>query len=324
MKAKIAGTGSYLPSKILTNADLEKMVDTTDEWILQRVGISSRHIATGHETNAFMATEAAKKALAVSGCAIDQIDLIIVATSTADHAMPSVAVEVQANLGNTHAMCFDLSAACSGFVYGLSVIKQFFATGAVKNALLIGSERMSRVIDWSDRSTCVLFGDGAGACVFTADETRGILSVKSHADGREKDSLFIQPRFPNDPFSDLPCGKVDAYLQMEGSKVFKAAVNMLGEVALEVLQEEGLTQKDLDWLVPHQANLRIIMATAKKFDLPEEKVVLTLAHQGNTSAASVPMALDVAVRDGRIRPNDLLLLEAFGSGFVWGAALVRY
>ncbi len=339
MKAKIAGTGSYLPSKILSNAELEKMVETSDEWIVQRVGIFSRHIASlPHETNVFMASEAAKKALEMSGVLPQDLDLIIIATSTPDDAMPSTAVSVQALLGNTKAMCFDMSAACSGFIYGLSVIKQFFATGASKKALLIGSERMSRVIDWTDRSTCVLFGDGAGACVFTADENFGILSTQNHSDGRERDALYIKghlnsetPEFikqaacslPNTLQSCLDLEK-DVYLHMEGSRVFKSAVNMLGEVALGVLAQENLLPEDLDWLVPHQANLRIIMATAKKLNLPEEKIIITLTHQGNTSAASVPMALDHAVRAGKIKSGDLLLLEAFGSGFVWGAALVRY
>lgn len=335
MKAKIAGTGSYLPSKILSNADLEKMVETSDEWIIQRVGISSRHIASlPHETNVFMASEAAKKALEQSGLSAQDLDLIIVATSTPDDAMPSTAVSVQAILGNTQAMCFDMSAACSGFIYGLSVIKQFFATGASKKALLIGSERMSRVIDWTDRSTCVLFGDGSGACVFIADEHVGILSTESHSDGREREALYVKghlnnqtPEFIKQASSSLQTCidlEKDVYLHMEGSRVFKSAVNMLGDVAQSVLAQENLSPEDLDWLVPHQANLRIIMATAKKLNLPEDKVIITLTHQGNTSAASVPMALDHAVRAGKIKSGDLLLLEAFGAGFVWGAALVRY
>ncbi len=331
MKAKIAGTGSYLPQRVLTNAELEKMVETSDEWIRQRVGITSRHIATHHESNVFMSTQAAKKALDMANVSPEEIDLIIVATSTPDHAMPSTATEVQAQLGCHRAFCFDMSAACSGFIYGMSVIQQFFATGAVKKALLIGSERMSRVVDWSDRSTCVLFGDGAGACVFTVSpsESEGVLSVKVHADGREKECLFISSHLSQEPGfesteSTESLNFSNPHLKMEGPKVFKAAVNMLGEVALEVLEDQGLSAGDLDWLVPHQANLRIILATAKKFNLPEEKVVLTLDQQGNTSAASVPMALDTAVRDGRVKPGDLLLLEAFGSGFVWGAALVRY
>jgi len=333
MKAKIAGTGSYLPTKILTNADLEKMVETSDEWILQRVGISSRHIASlPHETNVFMATEAAKKALEMANISAQDLDLIIVATSTPDDAMPSTAVSVQALLANTQAMCFDMSAACSGFIYGLAVIKQFFATGALKKALLIGSERMSRVIDWTDRSTCVLFGDGAGACVFTADLTSGILSTQNHSDGREREALYVKghlnhqtPEFINSNSlqSSLDLEK-DVYLHMEGSRVFKSAVNMLGEVALGVLAQENLLPENIDWLVPHQANLRIIMATAKKLNLPESKIIITLTHQGNTSAASVPMALDHAVRAGKIKSGDLLLLEAFGAGFVWGAALVKF
>jgi len=335
MKAKIAGTGSYLPSKILSNAELEKMVETSDDWIIQRVGISSRHIASlPHETNVFMASEAAKKALEISGISAQDLDLIIIATSTPDDAMPSTAVSVQAVLGNTQAMCFDMSAACSGFIYGLSVIKQFFATGTSKKALLIGSERMSRVIDWTDRSTCVLFGDGAGACVFTADQDAGILSTQNHSDGREREALYVKghlnsetPEFIKQASSSLQSCidlEKDVYLHMEGSRVFKSAVNMLGEVALGVLAQENLLPEDLDWLVPHQANLRIIMATAKKLNLPEEKIIITLTHQGNTSAASVPMALDHAVRAGKIKAGDLLLLEAFGAGFVWGAALVRY
>lgn len=336
MRAKIAGTGSYLPTQVLSNADLEKIVDTSDEWILQRVGISSRRIASSTETNVFMSTQAARKALAMANIDPAELDLIIVATSTPDHAMPSTAVEVQAALGSRKAFCFDMSAACGGFIYGLSVIKQFFATGEVKKALLIGAERMSRVVDWSDRSTCVLFGDGAGAAVFVVSEDskqEGILSVKVHADGGEKDALYISNHLADQSRLEIEINSssnsnsnsnLNPHLHMDGPRVFKAAVNMLGEVALEVLQDQNIAPEDIDWLVPHQANLRIILGTAKKLDLPEEKIVLTLGQQGNTSAASVPMALDIAVRDGRIQPGNLLLLEAFGSGYVWGAALVRY
>jgi len=326
----------------LSNADISKWVDTSDEWILQRVGISSRCIADESETSVFMATQAAVQALSKAGVSPEEIELIIVATSTADHAMPSTAVEVQAQLGNTAATCFDLNAACSGFIYGLLIIQQFFATGRIKKALLIGAERMSRVVDWSDRSTCVLFGDGAGACVFQSNNLleennnksnleRGILSVKTYSDGREKDLLYVRPHFSssanftsNGFNKDVKEANLLPYLFMEGNKVFKTAVNKLEAAALDILNENNISSDQVDWLVPHQANLRIILATAKKLNLPEEKIILTLAEQGNTSAASVPMALDSGVRSGKILKNNLLLLEAFGAGFVWGSALIRF
>lgn len=321
MKPKIVGTGSYLPEKILTNKDLEKLIDTSDEWIQQRVGISSRHIAAGHETTGFMAAEAAKRALDMAGVSPQEIDLVLVATSTPDQMMPSTACSVQAALGCDKAFAFDLSSACAGFLFGLSVAQQYFSSGTVKNVLLIGSERNSRLVDWTDRSTCVLFGDGAGAAVLQAHPEDGVLATRMHTDGTCGSQLYVSDHFSTDAMS----GELHSpTMQMEGNRVFKAAVNMLGQVAVETLNDLGMTQADLDWLVPHQANKRIIMATAKKFDIPEEKVVLTLKHHGNTSAASVPLALDVAVRDGRIKPDDILLLEAFGAGYSWGAAIVKF
>lgn len=321
MKPKIVGTGGYLPRKILSNLDLEKMVETSDEWIQQRVGISNRHIASSDETTAFMATEAAKRALDMAGLDPAEIDMILVATSTPDQMMPSTACSVQASLGCDKAFAFDLASACSGFVYGMSVVQQYFTAGTVKNVLLIGSERNSCLVDWSDRSTCVLFGDGAGAAVFTAHPEDGILATRLHSDGRALSQLYTTEHFPKDGLQNC-ITKPNFY--MEGSKVFKAAVNMLGQVAVQTLADLGMTQADIDWLVPHQANKRIIMATAKKFNIPESKVILTLADQGNTSAASVPLALDTAIRDGRIKPGDILLLEAFGAGYSWGASIVKY
>lgn len=322
MRAKISGTGSYLPKTIMTNHDLAQKLETSDEWIRQRVGIISRHIASGEETNTFMATEAAKKALTAAKVSAEQIDLIIVATSTSELIMPSMATQVQGALGiQHHCMAFDISAACTGFVYALGIANQFFNSGAVKHAIVIGAERMSRVLNWEDRATCVLFGDGAGAVVLSASDEPGIIATRMHSDGVNKELLFIPNNLATQPFSALV---PEAHLMMEGNKVFKHAVNMLEEVVDQILVDSGFSKTDVDWLVPHQANERIITATAKKLDMPMTKVVLTLSHHGNTSAASVPLALDAAVKDGRIKRGDLLLLEAFGAGFVWGAALVRY
>lgn len=319
--AKISGTGSYLPETIMTNDDLATRVDTSDEWIRQRVGIISRHIASNKESNAFMATEAAKKALEAAELSAEQIDLIIVATSTSDLIMPSMATQVQGALGIENCIAFDISAACTGFVYALGVANQFFNNGAVKHALVIGAERMSRVVNWNDRSTCVLFGDGAGAVVLSQSNEPGIIATRMHSDGVNKELLYVPNKLGTDAFSLVA---PEAHLLMEGNKVFKHAVNMLEEIVDQILEDSGLSKNDVDWLVPHQANERIIAATAKKLDMPMSKVVLTLPHHGNTSAASVPLALDAAVRDGRIKRGELLLLEAFGAGFVWGAALVKY
>ena len=320
MKARIAGVGAYLPKRILTNAEISTFVDTSDEWIRERVGIRERRIAEGHETNAFMATEAAKAALVHAGLSPQDLDLIVVTTSTPDHMMPGVACSVQASLG---ASCpaFDLNAACGGFIYGLHTIKQFFDAGSVRHVLLIGSELMSRILDWTDRSTCVLFGDGAGAVLWSATDEPGILASRIFADGLHRELLYVSPHLRADPFAQTcPVPK----LKMEGSKVFRVAVEKLGELVDVILKEANCTQDQIDFLVPHQANERIIAATAKKLNLPMEKVILTLGLHGNTMSATIPLALADAVHSGKIKRGDLLLFEAFGAGFVWGASLVRY
>jgi 3-oxoacyl-[acyl-carrier-protein] synthase III len=312
MRAKIVGTGSYLPQRVVTNEQLSERVDTSDEWIKQRVGIASRHIGASHETTSYMAAEA------------DQIDLIIVATSTPDDLMPSTASRLMLALGIVGCPAFDVSAACSGFIYALTIADQFFKTGAVRHALIVGSDSMSRVVDWSDRRTCVLFGDGAGAVVLGPSDTeQGILSAHIHADGQFRDLLYVPNVLKSYDTPDTPVCE-SAYLAMEGSKVFKHAVSLLDEIVHEALAVHQLSVSDIDWLIPHQANERIIVAAANKLGIPMDRVVVTLGSQGNTSAATVPLALDVAVRDGRVKSGDLLLLEAFGAGFVWGAVLVRY
>ncbi len=309
--AKIAGTGSYLPKTILSNADLAERVDTTHEWILERTGIVSRHIASLSETTTEMAVAAAKKALAAANTLPNEIDLIVVATCTPDKNFPSTACHVQQALDIPPCPAFDLQAACSGFVYGVSVVDQFIRSGHTKKALLIGAESMSRVVDWQDRRTCILFGDGAGAVVIEAAETPGILATQVSADGREKDILFLD----NSP---------GATLQMQGNSVFKLAVNQLDKIAGKILADQNLTIAALDWLIPHQANIRIIQATAEKLGLPMEKVILTLDHHGNTSAASIPLALDIGIQQQKVKRGQLLLLEAFGGGLTWGSALIRY
>ncbi len=319
--AVITGTGSYLPENILTNAELAKTVDTSDEWIQQMVGIKSRHIASVNETTSYMATMAGKDALKSANMDFSQIDLVLVATSTAEDKMPSTAVKVQGALGPSKCMAFDINAACSGFIYGLEVAWNFIKSGVYKNILLIGAESMSKVVDWSDRSTCVLFGDGAGAVILSAgaeepkdNSKSGIIASKMFTDGSYRDLLYI----PGHP-------QAENFLAMEGNRVFKHAVTYLQEAVTEVLAGiDGISYSDIDWLIPHQANLRIIVAAAKKLKLSMDKVVLTLPEHGNTSAASVPLALDVAVKSGKVKKGELLLLEAFGSGFVWGAVLVRF
>ncbi|MCX7122217.1 MAG: ketoacyl-ACP synthase III [Gammaproteobacteria bacterium] len=320
MKARIAGVGAYLPKRVLTNAELSTFVETSDEWIQERVGIRERRIAEGHETNAFMASEAGKAALLHAGLSAEDLDLIIVTTSTPDHMMPGVACSVQANLG---AACpaFDLNAACGGFIYGLHTAKQFFDAGSVRHVLLVGSELMSRILDWTDRSTCVLFGDGAGAVVLSASETPGILASRIFADGMHRDLLYVSPHLRADAFAtDCPVPQ----LKMEGNKVFRVAVEKMGELVDLILKEANCTQDQIDFLVPHQANERIITATAKKLNLSMDKVILTLGLHGNTMSATIPLALADAVHTGKIKRGDLLLFEAFGAGFVWGASLVRY
>ncbi len=319
-KASISGVGFYLPERILTNQELSTMVETSDEWIKERVGIAERHIASSEETNAFMATHAAKMALDHAGISAAELDLIIVATSTPDHLMPGVAAEVQYRLQASCA-AFDVNAACGGFIYGMHVAKQFFDAGSARHILLIGSELMSRIIDWTDRSTCVLFGDGAGAIVLSASEAPGIIASKIFADGSYRNLLKTSAQFRDDPFKGS-CH--DSKLSMEGNKVFRFAVEKLEEVVDVILAEAGLKQDQIDWLIPHQANARIISATAKKLNLSMDKVVLTLAKQGNTTAASIPLALADAVLSGKVKRGDVLLFEAFGAGFVWGASIVKF
>lgn len=319
--SRISGTGSYLPEKILSNADLEKIVDTSDEWIFTRTGISERRIAAKEETAASMAEAASKHALNEAGVKGEEVDLIIVATTTPSKQFPGAAILLQDRLGAGGCVAFDLNAsACAGFSYGLSIADQYIKTGAAKNALVVGSEVMSRVLDWTDRATCILFGDGAGAVMLTASEEPGIMSTHLHADGQYADMLY------------LPCGwrseedKSDEkpFMKMEGNALFRVAVNTLGKLFDETLEANNLEKSEIDWLVPHQANLRIIKSMAKKLSLPMDRVATTLQHHGNTSSASIPLALDAFVRSGDIKRGDLLLLEGFGGGLSWGSALVRY
>jgi 3-oxoacyl-[acyl-carrier-protein] synthase-3 len=319
MYSRIIGTGKYLPERILTNFDLEKMVDTSDEWIRTRTGIKERHIAADNQATSDLACAAARVAIADAGITPDDIDLIIVGTTTPDLIFPNVACLVQEKLGVGGAPAFSVEAACSGFLYAFSVADQFIRGGQVKRALVIGAETMSRIIDWTDRETCVLFGDGAGAVVLEASETASVLYTKLGADGHYRDLLYASSGVSYKP----PVGDSGA-LRMKGNEVFKVAVKTLERMVDDVIAENGLEKGEIDWLVPHQANIRIIQATAKRLRMPMERVVLTVQEHGNTSAASVPMALDTAIRDGRIKRGDLLLLEAFGGGFTWGAALVRY
>lgn len=323
-KAFIAGTGSYLPRKVLTNADLEKMVDTTDEWIVQRSGIRERHIAGEDETTASMAIEAARRALDASGLRPDEINGIIVATTTPDSTFPAVAVKVQAALGIGPCPAFDVQAVCSGFVYALSTADSFIRTGLASTMLVIGAEKMSSIVDWNDRTTCVLFADGAGAVVLdTRDaeegeglEGQGIHSTHLYANGEGKDLLYVD----GGPGTTGLAG----HIKMEGKEVFKYAVTYLAEIVAEVLAHNRIHPEQIDWLVPHQANIRIIESTAKKLNMPMDKVVVTIDRHGNTSAASIPLALDEAVRDGRIKRGQMVLAEAMGGGLTWGAALFRF
>ncbi len=323
MYSKILGTGSYLPSQVRTNADLEKMVDTSDEWIVTRTGIRERRIAAQGESVSDMATRAAKNALQMAAMDANEIDMIIVATTSGSHAFPSAACQVQADLGIKHCPAFDLAAACSGFVYALSVADQYIKSGLCQNILVIGADCLSKTCDPTDRSTIILFGDGAGAVVIGASEEPGILSTHINADGRfgELLSLKIPARTKtNDVVSD----DINTWLHMAGNEVFKVAVTQLSRLVKETLKANGMDKSELDWLVPHQANLRIISATAKKLAMPLEQVVITLDRHGNTSAATVPTALDEAVRDGRIKRGQTMMLEAFGGGFTWGSALIKF
>lgn len=321
MYARIIGTGGFLPQQVVTNADLEKKVDTNDAWIRERTGIHKRHIARDGETTCDLAEQAARRAMDAAGISAADLDLIIVATTTPDLVFPSTACLLQQRLGNRGAPAFDVQAVCTGFIYALSIADKFIRTGSAKNALVVGAETLSRIVDWTDRRTCVLFGDGAGAVVLRADDEPGILSTHLHADGTYEKLLCV-PVGVSSNYKKMLDG--EAFIQMQGQEVFKVAVNTLGRIVDETLQFNGLKEDAIDWLIPHQANLRIIEATAKKLKMSMERVVLTVQGHGNTSAASVPLALDVAVRDGRIQPGQLLLLEAFGGGFTWGSALVRY
>ncbi len=321
----IAGTGSYLPEKVLTNFDLEKIVDTTNEWILSRTGIRERHMAAPEEATSDLATEAGRAALEMAGVDPADLDLIIVATLTPDHYFPSTAGFVQRNLGAIKAAAFDLEAACTGFIYALTIGDLFIRTGTFKRILVIGAEVLTRFLNWEDRDTCVLFGDGAGAAVLVPGEgDRGIISTHLHSDGRMAELLYAPAGVSRIPITKEAIDQKLNTVKMQGNEVFKIAVTKLSEVAEEVLEANNLTAKDIDFLVPHQANFRIIWATARKLKLPMEKVIVTVDRHGNTSAASVPMALDEAVRSGRIVPGNRVLLEAFGGGFTWGAALVRW
>jgi len=315
--SRIAGTGSYLPAKVITNHELEKMVDTTDEWIRTRTGIERRHVAAEGETTVDLAEHAARRALEAAGVSPAEVDFIAFGTTTPDLIFPNCGTLLQQRLGCRGAPAFSVETACAGFMYALSIADKYVRCGEARRALVIGAETLSRITDWSDRATAVLFADGAGAVVLEATATPGVLSTHLHSDGEYKDLLY--------------CGSgvskgfgPKVAISMTGSEVFKVAVTKLGQVVDETLAANGLERSALDWLVPHQANIRIIQATARKLELPMERVIVTVQEHGNTSAASVPLALDVAVRDGRIRRGELLLLEAFGGGFTWASALVRY
>ena len=322
IRSVVRGVGSYLPERVLTNAELATMVDTTDEWIRQRTGIRERHIAAEGETTSMLGLHAAEIALSRAGLKAADIDLIVVATSTPDYTFPAVATQIQADLGITHGVAFDLQAVCSGFVFAVTTADKFLASGSHKRALVIGSETFSRLLDWSDRTTCVLFGDGAGAVVLEAVESDGSLSSPGviasqlRSDGRHRAKLYVD----GGPSTTMTVG----HLRMEGRDVYKHAVGMVTDVIRACFEEARIGPDDIDWFVPHQANRRIIDASAEKLGIAPHKVVLTVETHGNTSAASIPLALDVAVSDGRIKPGDLVMIEAMGGGFTWGAALIRW
>ncbi|SCY06950.1 beta-ketoacyl-ACP synthase III [Nitrosospira sp. Nsp13] len=316
--SRIVGTGSYLPERILTNHDLERMVDTSDEWIRTRTGIAERHIAADNQMASDLALNASRKAMEAAGVTAVDIDLIIVATTTPDVIFPSTACILQDKLGVRGCPVFDVQAVCSGFVYALATADMFIRAGKCRTALVVGTEIYSRILDWTDRSTCVLFGDGAGAVILTRSDQPGILSSHLHADGSHSKILAVP--------GSVCGGKVQGtpFVTMEGNTVFKFAIKVLEEVVYEALAENNLQVSDIDWLIPHQANIRIIVSTARKLGIPMEKVVVTLDRQGNTSAASIPLALDAAVRDGRIQSGQHVLLEGVGGGFTWGAVLIRW
>jgi len=322
LRSAVLGVGAYLPERILTNAELATKVDTSDEWIQQRTGIRERHIAAEGETTSMLGTKAAERALERAGLKADAIDLIIVATSTPDYTFPSVATQIQANLGITHGFAFDVQAVCSGFVYAVTIADKFLRSGSNKRALVIGAETFSRLLDWTDRTTCVLFGDGAGAMVLEARSdvqgiaTAGVICSQLRSDGRHRKKLFVD----GGPSTTGTVG----HLRMEGREVYKHAVGMVTDVIRACFDDAGITAADIDWFVPHQANRRIIEASADKLGIAREKVVMTVGEHGNTSAASIPLALNAAVEDGRIKKGDLVMIEAMGGGFTWGAALIRW
>jgi len=319
--ARVLGTGGYLPEKVLTNHDLEKIVDTSDQWIRDRTGIVQRHVAAEGQTTVDLAEQASLKALEMAGVAATDIDLIVVATTTPDRIFPSTACLLQARLGISGCPAFDVQAVCTGFVYALGVAEKFIKTGSAKKALVVGAETLSRILDWNDRTTCVLFGDGAGAVVLGADEETGILSTHLHADGNYEELLRV-PYGVSQGLDKVQAG--EAFIEMRGNEVFKMAVNTLGRIVDETLAANQLQKSDVDWLVPHQANIRIINATAKKLRMSTDHVVITVDKHGNTSAASIPLAFDHAVRQGDIQRGEMILMEAFGGGFTWGSALLRY
>jgi 3-oxoacyl-[acyl-carrier-protein] synthase-3 len=319
MYSKIIGTGSYLPAKVLTNSDLEKIVETSHDWIVSRSGIHERHIAADNELTSDLALQASLRAIEAAAISAEEIDLVIVATTTPDQVFPSTACILQDKLGiKNHCAAFDMQAVCGGFVYAMNTADLYIRGGQAKTVLVVGAEVLSRILDWSDRTTCVLFGDGAGAVVLRASKTPGIVASKLHADGSHRGMLKADGNIRN--------GEVqgDPFIKMEGKAVFKFAVKVLSEVAEEVLEESNLQDSDIAWLVPHQANIRIMEATAKKLGLSMDNVIVTVATHGNTSAASIPLALDTAVRDGRIKAGQNILLEAVGGGFTWGAVLIKW
>jgi 3-oxoacyl-[acyl-carrier-protein] synthase-3 len=313
----VLGTGGYLPEHVLTNSDLERLVDTKDAWVQERTGIRKRHIVGPGETTCDLAEHASRRALEAAGIEKDKIDFVVLGTTTPDLVYPATACRLQARLGISGCPAFDVQAVCTGFIYALSIADQFIRTGAAKCALVVGADASSKILDWTDRGTCVLFGDGAGAVILGASEAAGILSTHLHADGRYEQLLYVD----GGVFHGY---EHPAYVRMQGGEVFKVAVRTLGRIVDETLAANDMDRCDVDWLVPHQANIRIINATAKMLGIPMERVVLTIEEHGNTSAASVPLAMDVAIRDGRISRGDTLLLEAFGGGFTWGSALLKY
>ena len=315
--SKILGSGSYLPENIRTNADLEKIVDTTDQWIIEPTGIKSRHIASDSDTATSLGEQAARKAVKAAAMNLDEIDMIVVATATPDKVFPSTACLIQEKLGIKKIPTFDVTAACGGFIYALSVADQFIKTGHKKNVLVIGVELLSRIADWTDRSTCILFADGAGAVVLGASNEPGILSTHIHSDGEYQDLLFCNSMIAD---KDVKA----SYIEMRGNEVFKIAVKTLSQIVDETLEYNKVDKSEVDWLIPHQTNIRIIQATAKKLKMPMDQVVVTVDKHGNTSSASIPLALDEAIRDGRIKRGQIIMLEAFGGGFTWGSALIKY